>query len=91
MRQASRYSIGGRPTVRVKRSKNAERDSAAAFASSDIVHERRAARASAASLAPVAASAKPRSRPGGASSPAVDRSASMSSTFHEAREHEVAA
>ena len=34
MRQASRYSIGGTPTVRVKRSKNAERDSAAVFASS---------------------------------------------------------
>ena len=33
IRQASRYSIGGRPTVRVKRSKNAERDSAAVFAS----------------------------------------------------------
>jgi len=29
MRQASRYSIGGRPTVRVKRSKNAERESPA--------------------------------------------------------------
>jgi len=28
MRQASRYSIGGSPTVRVKRSKNAERESA---------------------------------------------------------------
>jgi hypothetical protein len=34
MRQASRYSIGGRPTVRVKRSKNAERESAAVCASS---------------------------------------------------------
>ena len=30
---ASKYSIGGIPTVRVKRSKKAERDSAAVFAS----------------------------------------------------------
>ena len=33
-------SIGGRPTVRVKRSKNAERESAAACASCVTVHER---------------------------------------------------
>jgi len=40
MRQASRYSIGARPTVRVKRSKNAERESAAVIASWATVHER---------------------------------------------------
>src|SRR5262245_3625477 len=33
MRQARRYSIGGNPTVRVKRSKNDELDSAAVLAS----------------------------------------------------------
>ena len=41
MRQASRYSIGGRPTVRVKRSKNAERESADVFASWATVHDTR--------------------------------------------------
>jgi hypothetical protein len=40
MRQASRYSIGVRPTVRVKRSKNAERESAAVLASWATVHDR---------------------------------------------------
>ena len=40
MRQPSRYSIGGSPTARVKRSKNAERESAAVFASWATVHER---------------------------------------------------
>ncbi len=40
MRQASRYSIGGIPTVRVKRSKKVERESAALFASWATVHER---------------------------------------------------
>ncbi len=40
MRQASRYSIGGRPTARVKRSKNAERDKAAFFANCSTVHDR---------------------------------------------------
>jgi hypothetical protein len=78
MRQASRYSIGGRPTVRVKRSKNVERESAAAFASWGTVHGRASWpciwRMAGASWG----SARPRSRPGGASSPEVDRSASTS-------------
>jgi hypothetical protein len=80
MRHASRYSIGGRPTACVKRSKNDERDSAAFCASCSMVHERagslcicRIARAS-------RWSARPRSRPGGASSPEEERSASISST-----------
>ena len=38
MRQARRYSIGRRPTARVKRSKNADRESPALFASSATVH-----------------------------------------------------
>ena len=37
---ASRYSIGGSPTLRVNRSKNAERDSAASLASCATVHWR---------------------------------------------------
>ena len=80
MRQASRYSIGGSPTLRVNRSKNAERDSAASLASCATVHWRvgspcirRIASASRASL-------KPRSNPGGASGRCVDRSASISTT-----------
>jgi hypothetical protein len=40
MRQARRYSIGGMPTVRVKRSKNVERESAAVFANWATVQER---------------------------------------------------
>ena len=80
MRQASRYSIGGRPTVRVKRSKNAERDSAAVFASWATVHERASWPCICRIAGASRASANPRSSPGGASSPGVDRSASMSST-----------
>lgn len=40
MRQASRYSIGASPTARLKRAKNAERESAASFANSATVHVR---------------------------------------------------
>ena len=80
MRQASRYSIGGRPTVRVKRSKNAERESAAVFASWATVHERASWPCICRIAGASRASANPRSSPGGASSPGVDRSASMSST-----------
>ena len=42
IRQARRYSIGGRPTVRAKRSKNAERDRPASRASSATVEARSA-------------------------------------------------
>ena len=80
MRHASRYSIGGRPTARVKRSKNAERDSAAFFASWATVHGRAGSPCICRIAAASRASANPRSKPGGASSPCVDRSASMSST-----------
>ena len=80
MRQPSRYSIGGRPTAPVKRSKNAERESAAVFASSATVHERVSWECICRIAGASRASAKPRSSPGGAPSPGVDRSASMSST-----------
>ena len=74
--------MGGRPTARENRSKNVERDSAASFASASTVQVR--AGASCISRSPTAtrASASPRSRPGGALSPVVERSASISSTYY---------
>lgn len=78
-RQVSRYSIGATPTARVKRSKKVERESAASFASSATVH----ACVGRSCIPRIAAarrlSASPRTRPGDAFVPAVDRSASMSS------------
>ena len=89
MRQASRYSIGGRPTVRVKRSKNAERDSAAVLASWATVHERASWPCICLSRAR-RASANPRSspvaRPRRASPQRFDEQ-----HLHQAREHEMAA
>ena len=78
--QASRYSIGGIATARMKRSKNAERDSAAAFASCATVQERAGSPCMARIAIASRASLNPRSSPADASSVSVVRKASTSRT-----------
>lgn len=62
----SRYSIGGRPTLRVKRSKNAERESVAVCASWATGHERASWPCICRIAGAGCASANPRNSPGGA-------------------------
>ena len=66
--------------VRAKRSKKAERDSAASFASAATVHARAGAPWICRMAAASRGSLKPRSSPGGALSPSTERSASTIST-----------
>ena len=80
-----------RPTVRVKRSKNAERDSAAVFASLATVHERARWPCICRIAGARRASANPRSSPGGASSPWRRPQRFDEQHLHQAGEHEVAA
>ncbi|MCY1547320.1 hypothetical protein D9M68_833710 [compost metagenome] len=72
--------MGGRPTARENRSKKVERDSAASLASASTVHARAGAACIKRKPTAIRASASPRSRPGGALSSVVERSASISSS-----------
>lgn len=80
IRHASRYRIGAMPTARPKRSKNVERERAASFASSPTVQACSGRSCSPWIAAARRQSASPRTRPGDAFVPPVDRSAYMNST-----------
>ena len=79
MRHDSRYSIGATPSVRVKRSKNADRDSAAVLASCSTVHAWSTRACICFKAGASRSSPRPRSSPAGALPAVVDRIASMSS------------
>lgn len=70
MRHASRYSIGGTPTARLKRSKNAERDRADSLASCSTVQDLEGLSCIWRIAAARRVSARPRKSPGDAAAPA---------------------
>lgn len=80
MRQACRYSIGAMPISRLKRSKKAERDMAASRASSATLQREAGCSCRRRSAAASFGSPSPRTSPGEAAVPEVERSASISST-----------
>ena len=89
MRQVSRYSVGGIPTVRVNRSKNAERESAAARPSWTMVHGRATSSCSCRIAGASRVSANPRNSPAGAIFGRRCPGGLDEQYLYQAREHEL--